>query len=196
LLPGELGATYVAVVAAWALNVPEVVDHVTPESDRSFATVAVSTIDWFSTSPIAFGVMVTLTAAGGGPAAVIVIVGDADFVPSVNDVAVNVTVGGFGTALGAVYVIAVPEALVMADSDPHPPVVTHEADQVTPFAAVSLLTVAVKLFVALVAINAVVGDTATTIATGVVPRSPDELDPPPHPFKSPIPAKIAAPFRN
>jgi hypothetical protein len=195
-LPGEFGATYVAVVAACALNVPEVADHVTPALDGAFATVAVSAMDWFSTSPIAFGVIVTLTTGGGGPAAAIVIVADADFVPSVTDVAVSVTVGGFGTALGAVYVIAVPEALVVADSDPHPAAVAHEADQVTPFAAVSLLTIAVKLFVALVPTDAVVGDTATTIAIGLFPPSPDELDAPPHAFKSPLPAKIAAAHRN
>lgn len=40
--PAEFGATYVAVVAAFALKVPEVADHVTPAPFTSFVTVAVS----------------------------------------------------------------------------------------------------------------------------------------------------------
>jgi len=119
---------------------------------------------------------------------VTVIVADADFVPSLTDVAVRVTVAGLGTAAGAVYVIAVPEALVAADKDPQPFAVAQEAAQVTPFAALSLLTVAVKFCVPFVAIDAVVGDTVTAIPEGVVPPSPVEPDPPPHPLKSPIPA--------
>jgi hypothetical protein len=39
---------------------------------------------------------------GGGPFAVIVIVADMDFVLSVTEVAVTVTVAGVGTALGAI----------------------------------------------------------------------------------------------
>jgi hypothetical protein len=119
-----------------------------------------------------------------------VIVADADFVPSLTDVAVNVTVAGLGTVPAAVYVIPVPEALVVADSDPHPPAVAQDAAHVTPFAALSLLTVAVKLCVALVATDAVVGVTAT--ATGVVPPPPPELDPPPHPPKIVMPASDIA----
>jgi hypothetical protein len=122
-----------------------------------------------------------------------VIVAEADFVPSLTDVAVNVTVAGFGTVEGAVYVIAVPEALVVADNDPHPPAVAHAAAHVTPFAALSLLTVAVKLCVALVATVAVVG--ATVTAPAVAP--PLVLAPPPHPPNSTIPAtEIAAPNKN
>jgi hypothetical protein len=125
-----------------------------------------------------------------------VIVAEADFVPSLTAVAVNVTVPGLGTAAGAVYVIAVPEALVVADNDPHPLAVAHDAAHVTPFAALSLLTVAVKLCVALGATDAVVGDTVTAITAGVDPPSPDEFDPPPHPSNNPIPTiEIAAPNR-
>jgi hypothetical protein len=120
---------------------------------------------------------------------VIVIVAEADFVPSLTDVAINVTVAGLGTAAGAVYVTAAPEAPVIADSDPHPPAVAHDAAHVTPLAALSLLTVAVKLCVPFVATEAVEGVTATEIA--VVPPPP-ELDPPPHPPISNIPvAEIA-----
>ncbi|MBV9886835.1 MAG: hypothetical protein JO119_09845 [Acidobacteria bacterium] len=119
---------------------------------------------------------------------VIVIVADADLVPSLTDVAVNVTVAGLGTAPGAVYVIATPEPLVVADSDPHPPAVAHDAAHVTPFAALSLLTVAVKPCVALTATDAVVGATVTLIVPGVDPPSPDVLEPPPQPPENPIPA--------
>jgi hypothetical protein len=184
--PGELGATYVAVPAACALNVPLLAVHVTPAAPTSAVTVAVSASDWLTASPITFGETVTATPVGGGPLDVIVIAADADFVPSLTDVAVSVTVAGLGTAVGAVYVTAAPEAPVVADSAPHPPAVAHDAAHVTPFAAVSLLTVAVKLCVALVATDAVVGVTATVIAGGVVPPPPPELDPPP-----PHPPKIA-----
>jgi hypothetical protein len=125
-------------------------------------------------------VIVTPTPTGAVP---IVTVAEADFVPSLIDVAVNVTVAGLGTAAGAVYVIAVPEALVVADNDPHPPAVAHDATHVTPFAALSLLTVAVKLCVALGATVAVVGATVTAIPEGADPPSPDAVDAPPHPPK-------------
>ena len=76
------------------------------------------------------------------------------------------------------YVIAVPEELVAADRDPQPFAVAQDAAQVTPFAALSLLTVAVKLCVPFNATDAVVGDTVTAIPEGVVPPSPVEPDPP------------------
>jgi hypothetical protein len=139
-------------------------------------------------------VIVTATPAGGGAPDVIVIVAEADFVPSLTEVAINVTVAGVGIALGPVYVTATPEALVVADSIPHPPAVAHDAAHVTPFAALSLLTVAVKLCDALIATDALVGATATETPTGVVPPSSVELDPPPHPPKTPINASdIPAP---
>jgi hypothetical protein len=48
------------------------------------------------------GCVTNETEIGGGPLAVIVIVADMDFVLSVTEVAVIVTVAGVGTALGAV----------------------------------------------------------------------------------------------
>ena len=60
----------------------------------------------------------TLTATEPVTVAVIVIVVVAVFVVSATDVAVNVTVAGEGTVGGAVYVMAVPEALEAADSVP------------------------------------------------------------------------------
>jgi hypothetical protein len=157
----------------------------------SFATVALTASDWFSTNPVAFGEIVTATPAGGGSPAVTVIVAELDFVPSVTAVAVSVTVAGLGTAAGAVYVTGAPEALVVADNAPHLFAVAHDAAHVTPFAALSFATVAVKLCVALVATDAVVGEIVTAI-TGVIPPSA-ELDPPPHPANIPIAAgNIAA----
>jgi hypothetical protein len=188
-LPGEFGATYVAVVAACALNVPDDAVHVTPAPPTSFATVALTASAWFNTNPIAFGEIVTATPAGGGSPAMTVIVAELDFVPSVAEVAVSVTVAGLGTVAGAVYVIAAPEALVVADNDPHPLGVAHDAAHVTPFAALSFATVAVKLCVALVATDAVAGDTVTAIP--IVPLL--ELDPPPHPANTPITVNITAP---
>ncbi len=187
--PGELGATYVAVPAACALNVPLLAVHVTPAAPTSAVTVAVSASDWLTASPITFGETVTATPVGGGPLEVIVTVADADFVPSLTDVAVSVTVAGLGTAAGAVYVTAAPEAPVVADSAPHPPAVAHEAAHVTPFAALSLLTVAVKLCVAFGATDAVVGVTATEMP--VLPPPP-ELDPPPHPPRFAVAASAIA----
>ncbi len=138
-----------------------------------------------------FGEIVTLTPTGGGP--VTVIVADADFVPSLTDVAVSVTVAGLGTVAGAVYVTAVPDALLVADTAQHAPAVAHDAAHVTPFAPLSPVTVAVKLCVPLVATDAVDGATVTAIPGVVVPPSPEVLDVPPHPPNTPIPAtEIAA----
>ncbi|HEX3118145.1 MAG TPA: hypothetical protein VHP80_03555, partial [Candidatus Acidoferrum sp.] len=195
--PGEFGATYVAVVAPCALNVPLLAVHVTPAPPASFATVAVNASDCPTANPVTFGEMVTPIPDGGGPPEVIVIVADADFVPSLTDVAVSVTVAGFGAAAAAVYAIAVPDALVVADSDPHPPAVAQDAAHVTPFAAPSLLTVAVKLCVALVATDAVVGVTVTDTPVAPPPPSPTpELDPPPHPPKIAVPASDIATAKN
>jgi hypothetical protein len=119
-----------------------------------------------------------------------VIVADADLVASVTDVAVSVTVAGLGIAAGPVKVIAAPEALVVADKVPHPLAVAHDIAHVTPFTAVSFVTVAAKLCVALVASEAVVGDTDTAIVSvGVVPPPPPVpvLAFPPHPAKNAIP---------
>jgi hypothetical protein len=119
------------------------------------------------------GVQVTLTPEITGAPGVIVIVAEADFVASLTDVAFNVTVAGLGTTDGAVYVTAVPDALDSAETTPQPPAVAHDAAQVTPFAAASLLTVAVNICVPLTATDAVVGDTATLIGSaGGAPDCP------------------------
>jgi hypothetical protein len=60
----------------------------------------------------------TVTTMAAVVAEVIVKVVTADFVASATEVAVRVTVAGEGTAAGAVYVIAVPEALEAEDNVP------------------------------------------------------------------------------
>jgi len=101
MLPGEFGATYVAVVAVCALNVPLDAVQVTPAPATSLVTVAVKPRLCPSVNPPRFGVTVILTGPVEG-AAVTVIVAPADFVVSLTDVAVNVTVAGLGTLTGAV----------------------------------------------------------------------------------------------
>ncbi|HEX4380492.1 MAG TPA: hypothetical protein VH022_10685 [Candidatus Acidoferrum sp.] len=142
------------------------------------------------------GEIVTLTPTGATGAAPIVIVAEADFVPSLTDVAVSVTVAGLGTVAGAVYVIAAPDALVVGVTDPHSFAVAHDAAHVTPFAALSLLTVAVKLCVAFGVTDAVVGATVTATTTGVDPTSPVAFDPPPQPPNNPIPAASSPTLNN
>jgi hypothetical protein len=106
----------------------------------------------------------------------IVIVAEADFVPSLTDVAVIVAVAGFGAVAGAVYVTAVPDALVVAESDPQPFGVAQESAQVTPLFALSFETVGVKVCVLPRATVAVVGATLTAI--GVDPPPVVEALPP------------------
>ena len=98
--PAVAGATNVAVVAACALKVPPVVVHVTPCPPTSFVTVAVKFSDCAVTRPPRVGVRAT--DMGLPLAAVIVMVAEAVLVESATDVAVNVTLAGFGTAAGAV----------------------------------------------------------------------------------------------
>ena len=98
--PGIVGATYTAEVVDWLLNEPALADQVTPALPTSWATVAVKVSDCEMTSPPRFGVRDTLMLPE--PPAVTVIVAAADLVPSVTDVAVKVTVVGFGTLPGAV----------------------------------------------------------------------------------------------
>jgi hypothetical protein len=70
------------------------------------------------------------------------------FVESAIDVAVSVTVGGFGTAAGAVYITGAPEAVVMLESVPHAAAVqpAPESVQAVPLFCGSSSTVAVKLW--------------------------------------------------
>jgi hypothetical protein len=132
-------------------NVPHVLSpqlapkstQVTPLFCASFWTVAVKL--WLPLVGTLADKGDTLTAMAPG-AAVTVIVVSADFVLSVTEVAVSVTVAGDGTLAGAVYVMGAPEALDAAETVPHaaplhpPPERLH----VTPLFCESFWTVAVK----------------------------------------------------
>jgi uncharacterized membrane protein len=113
------------------------------------------------------------------PVGLIVIVTDALFVESVTDVAVTVTVAGFGIVVGAVYVVAVPLGVEVAEKLPHVAgaVVVQVTVHFTPALALSFVTVALKLAVADVASDVggvALKPTEITAGGGV-------LDPPPPP---------------
>src|SRR5580704_3847707 len=113
--------------------------------------------------------------------AVNVIVAFADFVASSTDVAVSVTVGGFGTAAGAVYITAAPDFAVIPDNVPQAAAVqpAPESAHVVPAFFGSFVTVAVKLLVWLACTVAEPGERATdTLLTGGAGLVED---PPPHP---------------
>jgi hypothetical protein len=144
--------------------------HPVPESAQftplfcaSFETVAVK----FCVSPVCTLALVgaTLTET----AAVIVIVAVPSFVPSATEVAFSATVAGFGALLGALYVMGVPEALVVAESVPQlaPLQPVPESDQLTPLFCESLVTVAVKLCVPIPACTDCVAGATETAIKGV-----------------------------
>ena len=87
----------------------------------------------------------TVTATG----AVTVMVATLNFVVSAAEVAVRVTPVGLGWLEGAVYVMGVPDALEVAESEPQAAPVQPAPDraQVTPLFCESFCTVAVKFCV-------------------------------------------------
>src|SRR5260370_7030883 len=76
--------------------------------------------------------------------ALIVIVAEAVFVVSVAEVAVTVTVAGFGGVEGAVYVVAVPLGEDADEKVPHDELL-HVTVHLTPALLLSFLTTAVRL---------------------------------------------------
>jgi hypothetical protein len=89
-------------------------------------------------------------------------------------------------------VTAVPDALVVAESEPQPFAVAQESDHVTPLLALSFATVAVKVVAVFTATVAVVGATVTATAVGVEPPPPGGgvvvvLELPPQPAKNAAP---------
>jgi hypothetical protein len=146
--------------------VPDIAQF-TPLFVVSFVTVAVNPCVPASCTLVVVSDKLTAIADG---AAVTVIVAAADFVASDTDVAVSVTVAGFGTLAGAVYVIAVPEALDVVDKAPHvaPLHPLPDSAQVTPLFAESFATLAVNAWALATCTFAVVSDKLTAIAGGVV----------------------------
>jgi hypothetical protein len=141
------------------LNVPQLEalqlrDQSTPAPAESLATTATSEAECaepeVSTYTV-FGNTLTVTATGGG-SAVIVSVAVADLVVSVSEVAAIVTVPPVGTAVGAVYVVEAAESVVdnAGLNDPQALVGPQVAVQITPAPNGSLVTVALRLSVALV----------------------------------------------
>jgi hypothetical protein len=139
-----------------------VADHVTPRLPASFATVAVKFNVCETGMPPRFGFSVTPIA----PAAVTVIVAVAFTAPFATEVAVNVTVAGVGTAAGALYVTAAPDALDVGVTLPQlaPLQPAPESVQVTPLFCATPATAAANACVLLVATLAVAGDTVTVTA--------------------------------
>jgi hypothetical protein len=134
--------------------------QVTPWFVGSLATAAVNCLAVATFREALAGEMLTDT--GSDSATVIVAV--ALLLLFVTEVAVSETVAGFGTLLGARYVIGTPDALEVAESVPqalplHP---APDSVQVTPRFAESLRTVAVNCCVPVPASTlALVGDTLT-----------------------------------
>jgi hypothetical protein len=141
--------------------------QVTPLLAESFCTVAVNGWAALAGTLAMVSDSVTAMTAGG---AVTVIVAAADLVASATDVAVSVTVAGAGTATGAVYVMAVPEALEVVDRVPHRALLlvqpAPESAQVTPLFAESFCTVAAKGCIAPVCTLAVVSERTTATGGG------------------------------
>jgi hypothetical protein len=134
------------------LNVPQLEalqlrDQSTPAPAESLATTATSEAECAEPEVSTL----TVTATGGG-SAVIVSVAVADLVVSVSEVAAIVTVPPVGTAVGAVYVVEAAESVVdnAGLNDPQALVGPQVAVQITPAPNGSLVTVALRLSVALV----------------------------------------------
>ncbi len=186
--PAVVPATNVAEVAVTFLNVPHAAPlheapealHVTPAPPTSLVTVAVKFRFCDTVNPPRFGVTVTLTDPLLLPA-VSVIMAETVFEVSVTDVAFRATIAGDGSDAGAVYVIAIPDELVDAESVPHA-VPMHPAPDkahVTPLFCVSFATVAVNCAVAEVTTEALV--TFRLKATGEGDCGVEFDDEPPQP---------------
>ena len=121
--------------------------QVTPLFSASFCTVAVMVWVWPVCTDTATGF--TDTTIAGGAALVTVNVVTAVLVTSATDLAVSVTAAGVGALAGAVYVMAVPDALEVVESVPQdaPEQPAPVNVQVTPLFWVSFCSVAVMLCV-------------------------------------------------
>ena len=132
--PGVAGAADVLFIVA---KLPPLVDHVTPAFPVSLVSVAVIARVCEMTSPPRLGETLTVILVD---TAVTVMVAVPLLVPSVTDVAVSVTVAGFGAVAGALYVTEVVVALLsVPQAVPLQPL--PETDQLTPLFCESFCTV-------------------------------------------------------
>jgi hypothetical protein len=122
---------------------PQLTDQVTPAFALSLATVAIK--EALLLAAIEAGGLVRVTVIGAA-GVVMLMLAETDLVESVTDVAVTVTVVA---AAGALYVVAVPLAVELAEKLPHCAVLQATV-HLTPALALSLVTMAVRLVVALV----------------------------------------------
>ncbi len=183
--PEALVVGEIAPHAAPVQFVPET-NHVTPRFCASFTTFAVKVC---VTPPVTRLAVpgVTDTVVGGAGAAVKVIVAFAALDVSSTAVAVSVTVGGFGTAAGAVYVTGTPDADVAPDNVPQaaPVQPDPESVHVVPSCFESFVSVALKVAVLLACTVADPGESVTAMLStgaGLVE------EPPPHPAEAPATA--------
>jgi hypothetical protein len=151
--------------------------QLTPAFAVSFVTVALNACASPTVTLAVVSESVTPTPV---EAAVTVIVAAPAFVPSATDVAVAVTAAGLGALAGAVYVTAVPDTLLVAESTPHAAALQPApvSAQVTPLLVLSLATVAVNGCVCPATTEAVPGATVTAITGSGAGL---ELEPP-HPL--------------
>jgi hypothetical protein len=120
--------------------------QLTPLFEASLETVAVNWL--FAPGATVALEGATVTVSGPETAAGTVIVAEADFDPSVTDVAVSVTVSVLGGAVvGAAYVVGVPLAVDVGETLPQG-AVEQETLQLTPSFAESFTTIAVNCAVA------------------------------------------------
>jgi hypothetical protein len=120
---------------------PHEIVHVTSEFALSLATVAVRLAVAPATTEVGGAFSVPEMEPLG---AEMLIVAEADFVESVTEVAVTVTVAGLGTEPSAVNLVAAPLVVEGAEKLPHCPL-PQETDHLTPPFALSLLTTTVRL---------------------------------------------------
>jgi hypothetical protein len=122
-------------------ELPQVTDQVTPAFAPSLLTLAVSKA--VIPTVIELGGLLSVTEIGVF-AGEIVIAAVADFVESVTEVAVIVTLDWLVTEAGAEYLVAAPLAVDVVERVPHVELV-QETDHFIPALALSLLTTAVRL---------------------------------------------------
>jgi hypothetical protein len=159
-----------------ASELPQATVQLTPLFAVSFPTFAVRLAIVFTVSEEGGDTIETVMFVDG----VIVIVAEADLLPSVTEVAVTITVFPLGTAAGDVYVVLAPLAVDALLNEPHAPLLAQVTVHFTPPFALSFPTFAVSC--AWLPTVRVDGDDASeTVIAGGVGFEPEPLHPPSSP---------------